>query len=192
MQQKFLCHFCPGTQFIVGVRDLLGAPTDAIVNPANGGLTHGGGLAAEIAKEAGESMEQECEVIIRERGHVPKTHAVLTGAGKLPYQYIIHAIGPRMGDGDEYRKLISTIQNVMQLALDTKLTSVAFPAISTGIYGVPKEICAKAFLDAMNAFWDDESHRAVKLVWLCVTMDDYFIFKKVMNSDSQTCTLGLV
>jgi O-acetyl-ADP-ribose deacetylase len=178
---QFLRRLHPGTELIVGVRDILSAPTHAIVNPANSGLSHGGGLAADIAKEAGESMEQECEAIIRKLGRVPKTQAVLTKAGRLPYQCIIHAVGPRMGDGDEQGKIETTILNVMQLALDTNLTSVAFPAISTGIYGVPKELCAKAFLDALDQFWRDESHRMVKLVWLCMVLDDYPIFEKIMK-----------
>jgi len=181
MQHRFLCRLHPDTELIVGVKDILSAPTDAIVNPANGGLSHGGGLAAVIAQAAGESIEMECDEIIRKMGRVPKTHAVLTSAGRLPYRYVIHAVGPRMGDGDEYGKLKATIMYAMQLALDTKLTSVAFPAISTGIYGVPKELCAKAFMDALDQFWRDAPHRKVKLVWLCVMLDDYPIFEKVMN-----------
>lgn len=181
IQQKFICRLHPRTELFVAVKDIFGAPTDAIVNPANGGLSHGGGLAAAIALAAGETMEQECDEIIRKMGRVPQTHAVLTAAGRLPYKYIIHAVGPRMGDGEEYDKLKTTIINVMQLALDTKLTSVAFPAISTGIFGVPKETCAKAFKDALDQFWRDEPHRRVKLVWLCVMMDNYPVFEKVMN-----------
>lgn len=181
MQQKFLCSLYPETELIVGVKDILSAPTDAIVNPANGGLSYGGGLAAVIAAAAGESMEQECDEIIRKMGRVPKTHAVSTRAGSLPYECIIHAVGPRMGDGDEYGKLKTTIANVMQLALNTNLKSVAFPAISTGIYGVPKDVCAKAFIDGLDQFWRDKSHRSVKLVWLCLMLDDYPIFENVMG-----------
>ena len=180
-QRKFVSRLHPGTELFVGVKDIFGAPTDVIVNPANGGLTHGGGLAAAMALAAGESMEQECDEIIRKLGRVPQTHAVLTTAGRLPYQHIIHAVGPRMGDGDEYVKLKTTIINVMKLALETKLKSIAFPAISTGIFGVPKEVCANAFKDALDQFWRDEPHRQVTLVWVCVTMDDYPIFEKVMK-----------
>jgi len=181
MRQQFLCRSPPDTELIVGVRDILSAPTDAIVNPANSGLSHGGGLAAVIAQAAGESIEMECDEIIRKMGRVPKTHAVLTMGGRLPCKYVIHAVGPRMGDGDEYGKLKTTIMNAMQLALDTNLTSVALPAISTGIYGVPKDLCARAFMDAFDRFWRDAAHRTVKLVWLCVLLDDYPIFEKVMN-----------
>lgn len=181
IQQKFLCRLHPGTELFVGVKDIFGAPTDVIVNPANGGLTHGGGLAAAIALAAGESMEQECDAIIRKHGRVSQTQAVLTTAGRLPYKHIIHAVGPRMGDGNEYAKLKTTIINVMRLALEKEMKSVAFPAISTGIFGVPKEVCAKAFKDALGQFWRDEAHRLVKLVWVCVMMDDYAIFERVIN-----------
>lgn len=186
MQQKFLCRLQPGTELLVGVKDIFGAPTDVIVNPANGGLTHGGGLAAAIALAAGETMEQQCDEIIQRIGRVPQTQAVLTTAGRLPYKHIIHAVGPRMGDGDEYGKLKATIINVMQLALETKFKSVAFPAISTGIFGVPKEVCARAFKDSLDLFWRDESNRLVKLVWLCVNMDDYPIFEKIMNDQGHS------
>lgn len=181
MQPRFLRRLHPGTELIVGVKDLMAAPTDAIVNPANGGLSHGGGLAALISIAAGETMDEDCERIIRKLGRVPKTHAVSTTAGNLPYKSIIHAVGPRMGDGDEREKLKTTIINVMRIAVELNLFSVAFPAISTGIYGVPKKICAKAFLAALDQFWRDESNRKVNLVWLCVMMEDYLVFKDVIG-----------
>lgn len=180
MQPRVSFSPYPGTELIVGVKDILGAPTDVIVNPANGGLSYGGGLAAMIADAAGESMLEECDDIIRKQGRVPKNHAVLTSAGRLPYRGIIHAVGPKMGEGDEANKLKATILNALQLALEHQLRSVAFPAISSGIYGMPKPLCAQAFAAAFMDFWRDESHRDIKLVWLCLIVDDYPIFRDIM------------
>lgn len=181
MPQRFTRKLHPETELIVGVRDILSAPTEAIVNPANGGLSHGGGVAALIADAAGEILEQDCEKIIQKLHRVPTTLAVPTRAGNLPFKYVLHAVGPRMGDGDEYEKIKKTILNVMRLALKLDVTSVAFPAISTGIFRVPMDIFAKAFIGGLDQFWDDESHRIVELVWLCLTIDDFPFYEKVMN-----------
>ena len=169
------------TEIRVGVRDILSAPTEAIVNAANSGLSHGAGVAALIAEAAGELMEQDCERIIQKYGKIPKTFAVPTRAGNLPYRCIIHAVGPRMGDGDEENKLKTTILNTMKVGLKLNVTSIAFPAISTGIFGVPKDICARAFIGALSNFWRDSAHRRIHLVWVCLTLDDFPDFEKMMN-----------
>ena len=107
--------------------------------------------------------------------------AVPSKAGDLPYRCIIHAVGPRMGDGDEYEMLRATIYNTLFVALKKGLRSVAFPAISTGIFGVPKDICANAFLGALEKFWKNPENRTLHLVWVCLTLDDFPDFEKVMN-----------
>lgn len=181
MPERFICKLYTETELNVGVRDILSAPTEAIVNAANGGLSHGGGVAALIADAAGEILEQDCERIIQKLHRVPTTLAVPTRAGNLPFKYVIHAVGPRMGDGDEYEKIKKTIFNVMRLALKLNLTSIAFPAISTGIFRVPKDIFARAFIGALDQFWEIESNRMINLVWLCLTIDDFPFYEKVMN-----------
>jgi O-acetyl-ADP-ribose deacetylase len=180
--KQFTVRLYPNTEIRVGMKDLLSAPTDTIVNPANSGLSHGGGLAATIAKAAGDIMEEDCEKIIQKHGRVPKTIAVPTRAGNLPYKCIIHAVGPRMGDGDEYGKLTRTIFNTMKVCFKMNLKSVAFPAISTGIFAVPKEICAKAFIEALRQFWSEDEHRKINLVWVCLTLNDFPYFEKVMGT----------
>ena len=136
----------PGDKtFMITVRDLLGAPVDAIVNPANSGLSHGGGLAAIIADEAGPRMDQHCRKIIKEYEQIPVTQAVISVAGNLPFKGIIHEVGPRLGDGDEQTKIEKTIINCLRQADRKGWQSLAFPAISTGLFGVPTEVCAAAF-----------------------------------------------
>ena len=182
--RQFTRTLYEGTEVTVGVRDILSAPTDTIVNPSNSGLSHGAGLAAIISEAAGEVMEEDCERIIRKVGKIPKTMAVPSKAGDLPYRCIIHAVGPRMGDGDEYEMLKATIYNTMLVALKKGLRSVAFPAISTGIFGVPRDICASAFLGALDKFWRNKDNRILNLVWVCLTLDDFPDFEKVMRREN--------
>jgi O-acetyl-ADP-ribose deacetylase (regulator of RNase III) len=84
--------------FKVVVYDLLSEPVDCIVNAANGGLSHGGGLALEIDRAAGPEFTEECDRLVETHGRIPVGGAGVTGAGKLPFKGIIHAVGPRMGD----------------------------------------------------------------------------------------------
>src|SRR5712692_3428575 len=126
-------------QFHVAVKDLLGTPVDAIVNAANSGLSHGGGVAEQIARYAGEAFLADSRRVIAEAGRVPLTQCVVTTAGSLPYRGIIHAVSPRMTEDNVGRKLEATIANAMAMADKQGWNSIAFPALSTGIYGVPKE-----------------------------------------------------
>jgi len=167
--------------FKAEVMNILGAPVDAIVNPANSGLSHGGGLAAIISKEAGPKLDDQCDRIVEKLGRIPVTLGVPTNAYNLPYKGIIHSVGPRMGDGDEQAKLEKTITNTLLIAEKQKWYSVAFPAISTGIFGVPKQICAEAFKSAIPSYWDNNADSKVCFVLLCLTIDDFEEFYKVLS-----------
>jgi len=164
----------------IGIRDLLGAPVEAIVNPANSGLSHGSGLAAVLSDEAGPKLDEACEKIIAKVGKIPTTYAVPTRAGTLPYKGIIHAVGPRMGSGEEQKRIEETLINALSVADKKGWASVAFPAISTGVFGIPKETFAAAFKNAISAFWDKYSESSVSLVWLCLTTDDYGVVSEIL------------
>lgn len=179
---QFETNFEGKRVFKVGVRDLLGAPVDAIVNPANSGLSHGGGLAAVISDEAGPDLDRQCEEIIKRVGKVAVTLAVPTGPGNLPYKGVIHAVGPRMGTGDELIKLQRTIINSMIVAERKGWRSIAFPAISTGMFRVPRGVCAEAFKTSVPLYWEDNPDSCVNLVWLCLTINDYPEFERVLRS----------
>src|SRR6185295_10316817 len=101
--------FPGGGRFTALIGDLLGARADAIVNAANGGLSHGGGVAGAIARAAGPKLEEEGDAIVRSRGHLAVTESVITTAGRLPFKGVIHAVGPRMGEGNEEIKLVRTL-----------------------------------------------------------------------------------
>lgn len=157
-----------GASFEILVYDLLAAPVDAIVNAANGGLSHGGGVAAAIATAAGPDFDDECRDLIRQQGRVAVGEAVATSAGRLPYKGVIHAVGPRMGDGDEGLKIGRALLSAFRRADEQGWTSVAFPAISSGIFSVPPSICAKAYLRAVETFFQQHPETTVKLIILCL------------------------
>jgi len=128
--------------------NLLEEPVDAIVNAANGHLAHGGGVAGIISRAAGPSLQEESDRLVAARGPFPTGAAVATGAGKLPFKGVIHAVGPRYGEGDEEKKLAQALTAAFACAEEHGWTSVAFPAVSAGIFAVPLDICARAYVAA--------------------------------------------
>ncbi|HSA90149.1 MAG TPA: macro domain-containing protein [Burkholderiales bacterium] len=131
--------------------NLLEEPVDAIVNAANGHLAHGGGVAGIIARAAGPELQAESDALIRSLGPLPAGSAVVTTAGKLPFKGVIHAVGPRQGEGDEERKLFQALTAAFARANEKGWTSVSFPAVSSGIFAVPLEVCARAYAKAARA-----------------------------------------
>ena len=128
--------------------DLLRQPVDAIVNAANGHLAHGGGVAGVISRAAGPAFQTESDLLIQRNGPLPTGGAAVTGAGKLPFKGVIHAVGPRQGEGDEEAKLEKALVSAFGLAKQRGWESVALPAVSSGIFAVPLDVCARAYLKA--------------------------------------------
>ena len=128
--------------------DITDLEVDAIVNAANAQLILGGGVAGAIKAKGGPTIQEECLQV----GGTFVGGAVITGAGKLKSKYVIHAVGPRMGEGDEDTKLENAILNSLQLVIEKNLSSVAFPAISTGIFGFPVERCAEIMIRITKEF----------------------------------------
>jgi len=139
-----------GCLFQVVQGNLLDEPVDAIVNAANGMLAHGGGVAGIISRAAGPALQEESDRIVHERGPFPTGSAVVTEAGKLPFKGVIHAVGPRYGEGDEEAKLVRALESAFARAREHGWRSVSFPAVSSGIFSVPLEICARAYLKAVR------------------------------------------
>lgn len=128
--------------------DLTEEDTEAIVNAANSHLAHGGGVAGAIVRKGGDIIQTESS----KKAPVPVGGAAITGAGKLKAKHIIHAVGPRMGEGDEDAKLRNATLNSLRLADENKIASLSFPAISTGIFGYPIERCAKIMLQCAREY----------------------------------------
>ncbi len=125
--------------------DITEQDTDAIVNAANSRLIMGGGVAGAIRRKGGPQIQQACDRI----GGTPVGTAVITTGGRLKAKYVIHAVGPRMGEGDEDRKLASATLSALRVAEENGLKSLTFPAISTGIFGYPIDRCADIMLNTV-------------------------------------------
>src|SRR6185503_3521647 len=108
----------------------------------------GGGVAGIISRAAGPELQSESDRLVAARGPLPTGSAVVTTAGQLPFKGVIHAVGPRYGEGDEESKLVQALGEAFRLAEERGWRSVAFPAVSSGIFAVPLEICARAYLKA--------------------------------------------
>jgi len=122
--------------------DITEMETDAIVNAANARLILGGGVAGAIRRKGGPTIQAECNKI----GGTFVGAAVITGSGNLKAKHVIHAVGPRMGEGQEDAKLKDATLNSLKVADQNNLKSIAFCAISTGIFGFPIERCAEIML----------------------------------------------
>lgn len=149
--------------------DIIDQPDmDAIVNAANKDLRIGGGVAGAIHKAAGAGLEEEC----RPYAPINPGQAVITGAHKLPNRHVIHSLGPVYGvDEPSDEILASTYRNALQLADENELTSIAFPAISTGAFGYPKELAAQ--IAVKTVVTEAESLKSIKHV------------RFVLNSESE-------
>jgi O-acetyl-ADP-ribose deacetylase len=126
--------------------DLTDQVVDAIVNAANSALSHGGGVAGAIVRKGGEEIQLES----RGKAPVAVGDAAVTGAGRLPCRYVIHAVGPMWGEGDEECKLRAAVRSALARAEELGLGSVALPAISTGIFGYPKEAGCRAIVEEVR------------------------------------------
>ncbi len=133
--------------------DLTQERVDAIVNAANDRLRHGGGIARLIARRGGPAIQKESDAWVRTNGPVSHAQPAYTSAGKLPCQYVIHAVGPVWGSGDEDRKLAQAITGSLALADQLALRSLALPAISTGIFGFPKARAAGVVYQAIEEYF---------------------------------------
>lgn len=132
--------------------DLTDEPVDAIVNAANEHLHHGGGVAGAIARRGGPDIQQESDGWVKAHGPAGHDRPALTGAGRLPCRAVIHAVGPVWGAGDEDTKLALAYRSALDLAHDQGVRSVAFPSISTGIFGFPVERAAPIALGVAREF----------------------------------------
>jgi O-acetyl-ADP-ribose deacetylase (regulator of RNase III) len=156
--------------------DITEQSTEAIVNPANSGLILGGGVAGAIRRKGGPKIQEECDKI----GGTPVGTAVITTGGNLKAKHVIHAVGPQMGEGDEDRKLRDATVNSLKVADQNKLKSIAFPAISTGIFGYPIDRCAQIMLTTTVDYLRGKT--GLEKVVFCLWGEEaYQIFEKTLK-----------
>jgi O-acetyl-ADP-ribose deacetylase len=156
--------------------DITDLDVDVIVNAANEDLQLGAGVAGAIRQKGGASIQEECNRI----GHTPVGTAVMTGAGNLKARRVIHTVGPRMGEGDEDKKLASAVRAALALADRRGLKSIALPAISTGIFGFPMERAARIMLTEIHRFL--QGGTKLERVIVCLRGEEAFqIFKRELR-----------
>ena len=160
--------------------DITDQTTDAIVNAANVALQMGGGVAGAIRRRGGPAIQEECNRI----GGTHVGGAVITTGGNLAAKYVIHAVGPRHGEEHEDAKLKDATLNSLILADQKNLKSIAFPAISTGIFGFPKDQCATIMLSTTIAYLEGPT-KLEKVVYCLYNQKTFEIFKRTLQSLTQ-------
>lgn len=143
----------PETMLLILKGDITQERVGAIINAANEYLKHGGGVAGAILFRGGPVIQEESDLWIKKYGPISHASPAYTSAGKLPCKYVIHAVGPVWGEGDEDKKLSYAVAGSMVLADRLGVTSIAFPAISTGVFGFPTERAAKIILEEIGNYF---------------------------------------
>ena len=159
--------------------DITEMSTDAIVNAANERLILGGGVAGAIRTKGGPEIQNECNKI----GGTFVGGAVITSAGNLKVKHVIHAVGPRMGEGNEEQKLKNATLNSLKLADQNNLKSISFPAISSGIFGFPIESCAKIMLSTTIEYLKEQTSLE-KVVFCLYGSDSYQVFENQLKQET--------
>lgn len=159
--------------------DITEMDTDAIVNAANAQLVLGGGVAGAIRTKGGPAIQAACDKI----GGTFVGGAVITTAGHLRAHHVIHAVGPRMGEGNEDEKLRNATLNALKIADENDLKSVAFPAISTGIFGFPVDRCAEIMLSATVDYLKGDT-QIERVVFCLFGHDSYEVFAQQLGKET--------
>ncbi len=149
---------------------------EAVVNAANSSLVLGGGVAGAIRNYGGPSIQEECNKI----GPIQVGEAVATNAGNLKAEYVIHASGPVSGEGEEDEKLRNATLNSLKIAAEKKIKDIAFPAISTGIFGFPIQRCSEIMLKAAMEFLEKHDYPQ-EIIFCLYGQEAYSVFEKTLE-----------
>jgi len=141
-----------GVKLKVVKGDITKEDVEAIVNPANSHLRHGGGVAGAIVRTGGEIIQKESSEYVEKYGPLPVGSSMVTSGGNLKAKYVIHTVGPRWGEGNEADKLKRAVESVMGLAKEKNIKSISIPAISCGIFGFPPELGTKLIVNKVIEF----------------------------------------
>ena len=176
-----------GRRLEIAQGDLTEESLDAIVNAANSHLQHGGGVAGAIMHKGGYQIQEESNAWVRKYGPVSHAQPAYTSAGKLPCRYVIHAVGPVWGEGDEDAKLAAAVSGSLVVASRLGLGSIALPAISTGIFGFPKDRAARLILASILDYLRGNPESSLNQVRLTLfdqeTLDAFQVeWKKIFKS----------
>lgn len=162
--------------------DITKIDVDAIVNAANSSLMGGGGVDGAIHRAGGPSILEECRNIVARQGSCRTGEAVITTGGNLPAKFVIHTVGPIWNGGKkkEPEKLANCYRNSLQLALDNNIQSIAFPNISTGVYGYPKDLAAKVAVNTVSEFL--RNNNGIEQVnFVCFDDENYNLYQSLLS-----------
>ncbi|MGB3800331.1 MAG: O-acetyl-ADP-ribose deacetylase [Lewinella sp.] len=162
--------------------DITHQSVDVIVNAANSSLLGGGGVDGAIHRAGGEEILEACRVIRRRQGKCATGAAVVTTAGRLPASWVVHTVGPvwQGGASGEADLLAGCYVNSLKLSEEKQARTVAFPNISTGIYGYPKERAASVALSAVRSF---ESTHIEEVIFVCYDAENYTIYQRLLATE---------
>jgi O-acetyl-ADP-ribose deacetylase len=163
--------------------DITKLETDAIVNAANSALAGGGGVDGAIHRAGGKVIADQCRAIRDKQGGCLTGEAVITAGGNLKAKYVIHTVGPVWNGGNdgEDKLLANSYRNSLRLATNNKIQTIAFPNISTGIYGFPKERAAQIAIGEVQNFLKDNPS-IQKVIFCCFDNENYKIYHSLLNS----------
>jgi O-acetyl-ADP-ribose deacetylase (regulator of RNase III) len=162
--------------------DITELAVDAIVNAANSSLLGGGGVDGAIHRRGGRAILDECLRIRERQGGCPTGEAVYTTAGNLPAKYVIHTVGPVWNGGasGEDELLRNCYFNSLKIADELGVKTIAFPNISTGVYGFPKMQAAKIAVATVRQYFTSETH-IEKVIFACFDEDNFEIYKELLG-----------
>ncbi|MBW8358326.1 MAG: O-acetyl-ADP-ribose deacetylase [Weeksellaceae bacterium] len=160
--------------------DITKTECDAIVNAANASLLGGGGVDGAIHRAGGPAILEDCRKIVARQGGCKTGEAVVTAASNLPAKFVIHTVGPVWNGGrnGEEAKLKSCYANSIRLADENGCKTIAFPNISTGIYGFPKKPAAQIVVSTVEEL--AERHHIEKVTFVCFDDENYSIYTKLL------------
>jgi O-acetyl-ADP-ribose deacetylase (regulator of RNase III) len=184
MSQALIAYTFPSGQSLEIVQgDITLETVDVIVNAANTHLEHGAGVAGAIVRKGGPVIQAESSQWVREHGPVTHTKPAFTHAGNLACRFVIHAVGPVWGEGDEDEKLRAAIHGSLHLADQLGAVSIAFPALSTGIFGFPKGRAAQVIIAGILDFIEQTPTSSLKLIRLVLfDQETVQVFLKVTKA----------
>ena len=156
--------------------DITELDTDVVVNAANAQLILGGGVAGAIRRKGGPAIQEECNKI----GGTFVGGAVITTGGDLKARHVIHAVGPRMGEGNEDEKLKNATLNSLKIMDENSLKTIAFPAISTGIFGYPIDRCATIMISTAKGYLASDT-QIEEVIFCLYSTTDFEVFEKELK-----------
>jgi O-acetyl-ADP-ribose deacetylase (regulator of RNase III) len=164
--------------------DITTLKVNAIVNAANSSLLGGGGVDGAIHRKGGNEILEACKKIRSQQGKCKTGNAVITTAGKLPANYVIHTVGPvwNTGGNDKKELLSNCYKNSLKLAIEHNIKTIAFPNISTGIYKFPKRLAAEIAIQTISAY--KHKNKIDELYFCCFDQENYEMYRELLKNEN--------